>query len=333
MTSGGIPMAPKLPPRSRAARPILDPGPDRRRRGRALLAALALFALASEAGAQSAVFDHVATAANTSGRRTYISHPLIDGRPEAVFFVTHHWNPPGQAGVYNDHSIGVVYVGLSGQRWAITNRDGAAMPIGAAFTVWIPRAGTTGSFSFRHTTTAANTFANRTRIDHPAMNGNPGLYVNVTPVFESEEPDAEFGTWYEGSGADRWTIFRQSSLATMPLGLEFNVCVGSCGLDGMTWYTANVTCPANPDGSNVCTVLDFPALSHEDRLILSGGWDGVYLDDPSGIYWSSSPAGWGIFLENTASAMPEGAMFTIKATTGIYTNGFEHGDFFGWTLP
>lgn len=292
---------------------------------------LGLLFLATHASAQSAVFDHVATAANISGGRTYISHPLLDGKPDAVFFVTHHWNPPGQIPRYNDHSVGVIYVGLAGSRWAITNRDGAAMPDGATFTVWIPRTGTTGSFSFRHQTSASNVVANRTRLDHPDMNGNPGLYVNVTPVFESSEPDAEFGAWYE-PGVQRWTIFRQSSLATMPIGLAFNVCVGSCGLVG-TWLATVVTCPANPSGSNVCTVVTAPSLNHQDRILVSSGWDGVYLDDPVGVYWSSAPAGWGIFLEDTAAAMPEGARFTLKATEVLYENGFESGDLFGWHAP
>jgi hypothetical protein len=303
----------------------------RPRRRRWASIGLGLLALAASASAQSAVFDHVATAATISGSRTYVSHPLLDGRPNAVFFVTHHWNPPGQTPRYNDHSVGVVYVGLAGSRWAITNRDNAPMVEGTTFTLWVPREGTVGSFSYRHTTAAGDVLGNLTRLDHPSLNGHPELYLSVTPVFEDAEPDAEFGVWYE-AGAGRWTIFRQDNLATMPTGLAFNVCVGQCGIEALA-AVVDLTCPENPTGSNVCTVLSSPSFTREYRLLLAGSWDGVYLDDPTGVYWSSSPAGWGIFLEDTAADMPEGARFIVKSTALVYRNGFESGDFFGWTLP
>jgi hypothetical protein len=296
--------------------------------------ALAAGLAAASAHAQSAVIDHVATPETffDTDRRTYISHPLIDARPEAVFFVTHHWNPPGWPSQYNDHSTALIYVGLAGQRWAVTNRDGAAIPEESAFTLWIPRpGGSAGGVSFRHTTAAANVFANRTRLDHPALNGQPDRLIAITPVFESAEPDAEFGAWYE-AGVGRWTIFRQDPLATMPTGLSFNVCVGNCGISAGA-VDVDASCPPNPSGSNVCAVFSGSALTRQHRLLLSGGWDGVYLDDSVGLYWSSSPAGWGIFLEDTLAAMPEGARFTLKSTGLLYENGFESGDLFGWTVP
>jgi hypothetical protein len=101
----------------------------------------------------------------------------------------------------------------------------------------------------------------------------------------------------------------------------------------MPWFAANVSCPANPSGSNVCTVLTAPSLTRESRLLISGGWAGVYLDDPTGVFWSSAVAGWGVFLEDTTAAAPEGATFTVKASSGLYRNGFESADLFGWTLP
>jgi hypothetical protein len=85
------------------------------------------------------VFTHDATAptlGGPGGRRTFMSHPSLDGLPDLAVLVTQNWNPGGTAGVYNDHPIGVFYDAPSGL-WAIENVDGGAIPVGASFNVWI----------------------------------------------------------------------------------------------------------------------------------------------------------------------------------------------------
>jgi hypothetical protein len=81
------------------------------------------------------IFTHKATAANTSGAETRISHPHCDNKPGAILMVTYNFNPAGAAGVRNDTPVGIYYT--PGSRWAIYNLNGTAMPVGAAFNVLV----------------------------------------------------------------------------------------------------------------------------------------------------------------------------------------------------
>jgi carbonic anhydrase len=77
---------------------------------------------------------HTATAENIDGALTVLDHPLLNNNPDAALQVTQNWNPGGEAGTYNDATVGVSYLNESGQ-WAIFNEDGVDMPVGAAFNV------------------------------------------------------------------------------------------------------------------------------------------------------------------------------------------------------
>ena len=84
--------------------------------------------------AASASFVHRADTSNSTGSYTYLDHSLTNGKRDAVLTVTQNWNPGGGRGVYNDHPIGTRYDANLGE-WVVYNRDGAAMPDGAAFNV------------------------------------------------------------------------------------------------------------------------------------------------------------------------------------------------------
>ncbi len=86
---------------------------------------------ASSLGVQ---FVHVATAANITSNWTTIDHPLTNGKPNAIILVTPNWNPGGAGGIYDKHPIGVWYVG---SKWAIFNQDLVAIPVFAAFNVYV----------------------------------------------------------------------------------------------------------------------------------------------------------------------------------------------------
>ena len=83
-----------------------------------------------------ASFVQTATAANTSSHVTFINNAQCNGNQTSTLFVTANWNPPGSAGVYNNHNLGTWYDTASG-RWAIFNQDFGAMPPGASFNVWV----------------------------------------------------------------------------------------------------------------------------------------------------------------------------------------------------
>jgi hypothetical protein len=85
-------------------------------------------------GTDTPVFVHDATPENSTANYTVIDHPLTNGDPDAILFVTQNWNPSGQTGVYNDHAIGVFY---TASQWAIFNQGGAAIPNGASFNVLV----------------------------------------------------------------------------------------------------------------------------------------------------------------------------------------------------
>jgi hypothetical protein len=82
-----------------------------------------------------AAFVHHATPENITDHWTYIDHPLINNKPNAVLYVTPNWNPHGEKHtIHTPHPIGVWYDGNRG-RWSIFNEDEAAMAVGAHFNV------------------------------------------------------------------------------------------------------------------------------------------------------------------------------------------------------
>ncbi len=86
-------------------------------------------------------FVHFVAAENISDAfpcTTYVDHPLSNGNPNAILFVTHNWNPLGTSsddGQFNNHPIGVWYDDGPRQQWAIFNEDEAAIDEGVAFNV------------------------------------------------------------------------------------------------------------------------------------------------------------------------------------------------------
>jgi hypothetical protein len=170
------------------------------------------------------VFLHTATVANISSNWTDIDHPLTNGNPNAIVFVTQNWNPSDSTGQYNDHSIGVWYNSAT-ERWSIFNQDIASMPDGVDFNVYVP---TVDSSVFVHTASLANITANWTEIDHPLANGNPNSIVLATQNWNPGDTSGQYndhsiGVWYNNTTA-RWAVFNQD-LASMTDGVDFNIMV------------------------------------------------------------------------------------------------------------
>jgi hypothetical protein len=90
----------------------------------------------SSAGAVGfdAAFVHTSTDDNITANSTYLDHPLLNGNPDAVVYVTQNWNPSGSGGTYNDHPVGVWY-NENREMWAVFNQDRAGMPRDASFNV------------------------------------------------------------------------------------------------------------------------------------------------------------------------------------------------------
>lgn len=79
-------------------------------------------------------FVHETSAANISSFVTYLDDDRLNDNPYAAPFVTHTWNPPGAAGQYHDHAVGVFYNPFNG-RWMAYNEDMAPMSTGVNFNV------------------------------------------------------------------------------------------------------------------------------------------------------------------------------------------------------
>jgi len=156
---------------------------------------------------------------------TVIDHPLTNNNPNAKLLVTPNWNPVNP-GVYNNANIGVAYSSTL-SKWYIFNQGVETMPLDASFNVMVlpstPEA-------FIHTATGANTAANVTTIDNPATNGKRGMLVFITsnynPGGASTGIDNNRATgvyWFD----NRWRIFNQNPLSSMPTNASFNVYVAS----------------------------------------------------------------------------------------------------------
>jgi hypothetical protein len=142
--------------------------------------------------------------------------------PSAVLIATHQWNPGGASGVYDDHPVGVGYVG--GQ-WAVVNADRTPLPAGAGFNVvnaeslHVPYvAGVVVVAS------AANTFGDSVYVGDAHTLGQRGAVLFVSPNLSAGGAvTSPVGVWYDYAMQD-WAIFNEDRSA-MPLGVAFDVMV------------------------------------------------------------------------------------------------------------
>jgi hypothetical protein len=254
-------------------------------------------------------FVHQATAANISGNYTVIDHPLINGNPNAIVFVTPNWNPGNVGGTYNNHNIGIWY-SSSQQKWAIFNQDLAAMPVNAAFNVLVlvPQ-----SDVFVHKATSANSTGHVTDIDHPLSNNDPNAIVFITPNWNPGGVGGTYnnhniGVYYEGSPINKWSIFNQD-IATMPNDAAFNVLIPH---PDASVFVHKATA-ANTSGH--ITTIDYPLTNNKPNAILlvtpnwnPGNVGGTYNNHPIGVYYTGGK--WTIFNQDFA-AMPPNAAFNV----------------------
>ncbi len=267
-----------------------------------LLAALCI----SVVSAQN-MFVHTATAGNISADASYIDHPDLNGNPNAEILVSHNWNPPGSAGVYNDNNTGVFY--SAGQsKWGVYNENGAAMVVGSSYNVYI------GSGDVvLHIADLANQATNPVYsvINHPDLNGNPNARIVLTTYFNpnSLRNDHTYAVWYNNT-TDRWNIFPED-LSNLPLDTAFFIGVPDGTNTGVTTHRAEV---ANITGNY--TSIDHPLLNGNPNAVfvythnwgISGGSGNVVLDHITGAWYTGT--NWAIYTEDF-SAMPEDAEFDL----------------------
>ena len=168
------------------------------------------------------LFTHTATEANSRGDYTYISHPAIDGDPNAVVLVAKSTDGANARGASYHHNIGVWYEGTNEKKWAIFNQDRAAIPSGATFEVIIPQA----SQRLVHYAKLDNSVGNTTYLNNPLMVGEAEALLRVT---QNWNPGGGRGIYndhpievvYEAD-TRKWAIYNRDG-APMPDGAAFNI--------------------------------------------------------------------------------------------------------------
>ena len=152
-------------------------------------------------------FTILSAPANISGDQVLLNHPYLNGKPGALIFISHVWNPNGAvSGKDWNHAIAVHYDTVK-LRWTIRNVDGAAMPAGLGFNVRIdPTAFRTCKVGGLHTDPVV--------IDNRVSNNTFWATVLVTPIDGSAHPIAvryAAPNWqivyYDGGGIGANTCF------------------------------------------------------------------------------------------------------------------------------
>lgn len=125
------------------------------------------------------------------------------------------------------NGIGGYFSGPTGAKAVSSTAAGVALEVDGPVKV-----SGTNPTAFVHVATTGNidaaTCANQcTQINNPLINGNENAilivtqhYQNTTQVYNNEP----IGVWYDPA-TQRWTIFNQDNLSTMPEGAAFNVLV------------------------------------------------------------------------------------------------------------
>jgi hypothetical protein len=257
------------------------------------------------------MFVHVATPANIISNYTIIDNPLTNNKPNLLLFITQNWNPGGGvSGIYNPASVGVWYDNAV-HKWSIFNEDHSAMPVSAAFNVWIPSG---SAATFIQTATVANSTLDYTLIDDSRTNNKPNLTLQITQNWNpgggsGTYNTASTGVWYDNP-AHKASIFNEDQSA-VPVNAAFNVLITAPGTSSYT-QTASVANIASD-----YTIIDNPLTNNNPNAILfvtqnwnPGGGSGTYNNVSVGVWYDNVTQKWAIFNEDQ-SAMPVNAAFNV----------------------
>ena len=261
------------------------------------------------------MFVHTATSANTVGDYTFFTE--YQDCSYAGVFVTANWNPGGVYKGFDNHPVGVWFSPT--HEWAIINEDGAPMPIGASFNVYMisPMSQSPNPYSMVQTATPANVSGGYiTFIDDQMLNNNPSAILMVTqdlsyggysPIVNPHE----IGIWYD-SWIGKWAIYNEDK-SQIPNGAQFNVMLLSqSGLfpDGFT----QVATSSNTSGDSTC-INNILSNSNPNALIFIMHEYSGYFTDESAVWYNASLSEWCIF-DGSYNSMPQGATFAVGLPSG-----------------
>lgn len=249
----------------------------------------------------SMVFQHTARPSNIISHWTIMTHPKLDGKPNAKILVTQVLIDSA-GNTYNNHEIGVWY---NGSKWCIFNQDLAVMPDGASFNIMI----LSEENSLLHKATLSTISSSATYLDHPNLNNNPNAMIYVTQNWNPGGGSgvyntSKIGTFYSTT-QNKWSIYNEDS-SPMVENSNYNVYFGSP-------YFVHKTNTENLSGD--LTVFDNPLINADSsaRIFAAHNWNPYVtgtdvLNKNLGVYHNG--AVWGVYTEEQ-TPMPENIYFNI----------------------
>lgn len=284
--------------------------------------------------AHDSIFVHTATSANTSGYITTISHPDLDGNPDAKIVVTHNWNPNGtNSNVYNNNIDGVWY---NGSNWTIYNEDYTTpMVAGASFNVYI-RGNDSNVITQIATVANQNGTDYYSFIDNPITNGNPNANLVMDNYFNPNSVyiNSNYGFYYNTT-FNQWAIYSESH-TPIPVGAAFNVIVEPSN-DNVVSFRHQAT---TANTAYNLTMIDHPLLNGKPNavFVFSHNWgsggdsSNMLIDKVQGVYYYGSH--WYIYNEDL-SAMDVNSLYNIVVMTSevAATDSTEFTNFTAYPNP
>lgn len=259
------------------------------------------------------MFVHTATSTNIIGDYTVLTED--NECSYAWIYATANWNPGGVYHGFDNHPIGVTF--NESYAWTIINEDGAPMPIGASFNVYIVSPMSHDPNPYVNVQ-INNSTSYISFINDPMLNNNPSATLMVTqdlnPGSSQYDPIVnphEIGLWYD-SLLGEWTIYNEDR-SPIPLGAKFNyMLLPQSGLfpDGFT----QVATSSNTSGDSTC-IDNVLSNSNPNALIFIVHEYSGYFTDPSAVWYNPSLSEWCIF-DGFYSNMPLGATFVVALPPG-----------------
>jgi len=207
---------------------------------------------------------------------TRLDHPSVNGKPEALLFVT----PAGDA--YNAHTVGVWWEPETA-RWTIYNEDREPLPEGVAFNV--VAIDPSSSNAFTHTTSPENTIDYYTMISHPASDFDSEAALLITPNWNDAYVPGPLGVWFDG---ERWSVYRQDKAPLAP-GVRFNVLVVDQGMNtvsGESPFEVKATTHRAVGTNTKNHITKTNETDPDDVIFLTHNWgeSGPYNRDVPGVW-------------------------------------------------
>lgn len=275
-----------------------------------------------------AVFQVVATTANTGPNYVVLDHPSTNGQSLARVFATRNYS---LGAVTHARPFGVWWTGSPDLRMSVFNQDLAAMAVGTGFNLFVPGAQMpVGSGPPRD----ANVFLHRagapasgsTLLDDPSVNLRPEQIVLVAQNWNPQDPPPSSGIYNNREvtlqifADERWRVAAADG-GLLPVGAAFNVYAQPPSPNAFMQ-------PATPmTGSAV--VLDHPWLN--GFPCARPQVTSVFADSSAyDLEYSAVQGRWRIF-RNAPGAWPAGTRFHVlvsprqvfECAGPLFRDGFE----------